>query len=259
VHEHPPAPQAPQAPQTPQTPQAPQAPPRRRRRFRPLKWIRNLFLLLLCVLVAYAAVRYGPNLYRRFIGNGNTAWVSERFSEELKAKNELIVYEATLTGQETVTQDAWLLGTVQKVTVPYTFTIGFTVDLSLASVSVDAATDTIVVQLPPPVAKYPKLTVDQTNLQKNDWLYPLTPERYAEITAEIELKLTEECSGKQAYLDAAWEAAVDDMESLFGGIAAQSTDGVTCAIRVIENDGLAPAETTPEADAPTPSPTPEAA
>ena len=34
-----------------------------------------------------------------------------------------------------MTQDAWLLGTVQKVEMPYTFRMSFTVDLSLAVVS----------------------------------------------------------------------------------------------------------------------------
>lgn len=70
---------------------------------------------------------------------GNTQWISERFSETLREKNELVVYEVEITGQETVSQDAWLLGTVQKVEMPYTFQMSFTVDLSQAVVSAGEA------------------------------------------------------------------------------------------------------------------------
>ncbi len=229
----------------------------RRRRFRPIRFLKRLLVIVLCFALAYAGIRFGPNLYRRFFGDGRTTWVSERFSEELKEKNELVVYEAALTGQDTVTQDAWLLGTVQKVTVPYSFSIRFTVDLSLARVSVDTATDALVVVLPPPQAKYGKLTVDEAGLQKYDWLYPLTPERYAEITGEIERKLTAECSSNREYIAAAGNAAKKDMEDLFGSIAAQSKDGVTCTVQVVQDDSLASDETESVPEAPTA--TPEAA
>lgn len=82
----------------------PRRPARRRGRMR--RFFRRVFLLVLCLALAFLAVRFGPNLYRRFFGDGNTTWISERFGEQLKEKNELVVYEATLTGQETVSQSA---------------------------------------------------------------------------------------------------------------------------------------------------------
>lgn len=210
----------------------PRRPARRRGRLR--RFFRRVFLLVLCLALAFLAVRFGPNLYRRFFGDGNTSWISERFGEQLKEKNELVVYEATLTGQETVSQSAWLIGDVQQVIVPYSFTISFVVDLSRANVSVKSASDTIEVTLPAPEAKYPKLTVDETKMKKYDLLYPLTPERYADIKAQIEKKLTDECANKQEYLDLAWETAVKNMESLFKTVAEQSKDGVTCTISVTQ-------------------------
>ncbi|MCE5344104.1 MAG: DUF4230 domain-containing protein [Eubacteriales bacterium] len=229
----------------------------RRRRFRPRRFVKRFFLLLICLALTFLAVRFGPDLYRRFIGDGNTTWVSERFSEEMAEKNELVVYQTTLTGQETVAQEAWLLGTVQKVAIPYSFSLSFAVDLSLAKVRVDTATDTIVVLLPSPVAKYPKLTVDETQVQKNDWLYPLTPERYAEMKNEIEQKLYDECATKQEYLDAAWQTAVKDMETLFSGIASTSRDGVTCTITILRDDNLSAPTAEPDAT-PSPAPSPTA-
>lgn len=221
-------------------PPAPDEAPRRpRRRFHPLRFFRRLLTLILCLAVAFLAVRFGPNLYRRFFGDGNTRWVSERFGEELKTQNELVVYQATITGQETVSQEAWLLGTVQQVVVPYSYAISFSINLNQAQVDVDTASDTLIVRLPSPLPGYSKLTVDEDQMQKNDWLYPLTPERYSEIKSEIEQKLYDECSTNQTYLDAAWDSAVDNMEKLFTGISATSRDGVTCTIQVVRDDSLA--------------------
>lgn len=210
----------------------------RRRRFSLRRFFRLLFLLVVCLAIAFVAVRFGPNIYRRLFGDGNTTWISQRFGEELKAKNELVVYEVSLTGQETAQQNAWLIGKVQEVLVPYTFTLSFTVDLSRANVSVDTAANAILVRLPSPQPKYPKLTVDETRMKKYDLLYPLTPERYAEIQTTIEQKLLAECSAKQEYLDAAWSSAVTNMQTLFTTIAESSEQGVTCEIQVIRDDRL---------------------
>jgi len=227
----------------------------RQRRHGLKRFFRNLFLLILFVALAFVAVRFGPNLYKRFFGDGNTTWISERFGEVLKEKNELVVFETTLTGQETVSQNAWLIGKVQEVLVPYSFSISFVIDLSPAKVSVDLASDTINVRIPSPVAKYQKLTVDESKMKKYDWLYPLTPERYAEIKSNIEQKLYDECATKQDYLDAAWNTAVKNMESLFKSVAENSTDGVTCKIQVIRDDTLTqPATTLEESIAPTATP-----
>ena len=218
----------------------------RKRRHGIRRFFRALFLVVLCLAIAFVAVRFGPNLYRRFFGNGNTTWISERFGEELKEKNELIVNEVKLTGQETVQQNAWLIGKVQEVLIPYTYTLSYTVDLSLADVQVNDIGDTITVRLPSPMAKYAKLTVDESTVQKHDLLYPLTPERYAEIKNEIEARLTAEASDNQKYLDAAWQAAVKNMESLFKSIAERSAEGVTCEIQVLRDDRLAQPTASPE-------------
>ena len=103
------------------------------------KFIKRLFGFVLLIAGVFVGVRYGPNLYMRLFGSGNAQWVSERFSETLKEKNELVVYEVETTGQETVTQDAWVLGTVQKVVMPYTFRMSYTVDLSIATVTANGS------------------------------------------------------------------------------------------------------------------------
>lgn len=215
------------------------------------KFFRAVFLLVCCLAIVFLAIRFGPNLYQRLSGGGNTLWISERFSEELKEKNEWVVFETTLTGQETVSQNAWLLGKVQEVFVPYSYSIRFVVDLSHSRVSVNGST--IEVRLPSPKASYSKLTVDESKMIKHDWLYPLTPERYAAIKEEIEAKLFAESATNQEYLDAAWNSSVKNMEGLFTSLVDQSEMGKTCDIKVIMDDDIL---TVTDSPAPTATATP---
>ena len=218
------------------------------------RFFTTIFWLLIIAALAFWAVRFGPSLYARIFSGENTNWISERFQEELKEKNELVVFEATITGREIATQNAWLLGTVQEVSMPYSYSISYLVDLSQSTVSAEGSL--IRVQLPAPRAGYSKLTVDEANMQKNDWLYRLTPERYAAIKEELEAKLFAETALKQEYLEAAWNAAVKSMESLFQSVANQSAMGATCEIRV-EMASFAPPSMPDAFAAPDPYSTPE--
>ena len=182
-------------------------------------------------------MRFGPYLWERLFGGANTQWISQRFSETLREKNELVVYEIETTGQETVSQEAWLLGTVQKVEMPYTFRMSFTVDLSRAQVVTDGSAVTL--RVPSPQPGYQKLIVDESKVKKYDWFYRLTTERYAAIKQEVEDRLFEEYSHNQDYQQNAWNTAVHNLESLFGSVADQSRLGNTCTFQIVRDDTLA--------------------
>ena len=196
--------------------------------------LKRIFRTLLIVVVVLAAVSFGPDLLARFFLTGNTQWISERFSEELKEKSELVVLEIVLTGQETASQEAWLVGTVQEVRVPYSYSIHFSVDLSQSVV--ESTGNTIEIRLPPPQAGFSKLTVDEQNMQRRDWLYPLTPEHYADIKAEIEQKLYDECAGNPAYLERARAAAEEKIKALFVAFAEAAGQGAGADILVVVGD-----------------------
>lgn len=196
------------------------------------KFLKRLLCFAVCLALAVGLVRFGPYLYERFFGTGNTKWISQKLSETLREKNELLVYEAEITGQETVSQEAWLIGTVQKVEIPYTFQINFSVDLSLAKV--EAVGSVVEVRVPAPVPGYHKLIVDEAGVRKQDWLYRLTPERYAAIKQELEQRLFDEYSVNETYRQNAWNTTVHNLQGLFQSIAAQSAMGETCRIRVIQ-------------------------
>ena len=201
------------------------------------KFFRRLLSTFLLALVALAVIQLGPGLYARFFAANNTQWISERFSEELREKNELVVFETILTGKETARLEAWLVGTVQEVQIPYSYTISFSVDLSQSVVQ--SAGNTVEVILPSPRAVFSKLTVGEPNMKKNDWLYPLTPERYADIKAEVEQRLYAECAENPVFLERARATAVERMEALFFSFAEQAGQRVGEDILVIVGDATA--------------------
>ena len=147
-----------------------------------------------------------------------------------------MVYEVETTGQETVTQDAWILGTVQKVVVPYIFQMSYTVDLSHAAVSAEGTE--IQVRVPAPVPGYQKLTVNEEEVQKVDWLYPLTPERYTEIKQTIETRLFEEAKANPEYAQNAWAITVRDLENLFKAVVESAGSGSGCTVSVLLDETL---------------------
>ncbi len=191
-----------------------------------------LFSVLLCTVFLY----YAPSLYMELFGTNNTLWISEQLSKTVEDKNELIVYQINTTGQETVSEEAWLIGTVQQVILPYAFEMQYTVDLNCAQIVVVG--ETIEVRVPPPSATYYKLTVDEENIVIDDWLYRLTPERYAEIVSETQERLYDLHKDNEEDAQNAWLNTIRNLESLFQSIVESSTFGQTCGIQVIADESL---------------------
>jgi len=189
--------------------------------------------LILCAVLVAAGVLFGPRLYALLFRGSNATWVSERLSEELNEKRELVVLEKVITGRETVSTDAWLIGTVQEVILPYTFSANFSVDLRQAGVSYDKQSNTIQVLLPLPTVAYYKLTVDEENVEKHDFFYPLTADRYAEIQRELEQKLYGEVTNDPALKESAWASAVSETEALYQALLTANGTNAVFTIQVI--------------------------
>lgn len=206
--------------------------------------LKTLLTLILCAVLIAGGVLFGPRLYKLLFGGANATWVSERFTEALTEKRELLVLEKTITGQESVSTDAWLIGTVQKVTIPYTFSVNFSVNLQQSSVEYDEASNTIQVYLPQPEAKYYKLTVDEESVEKRDLLYPLTSERYTEIKQELEQKLYDEVTSDAELKNSAWASAVSETEALYQSILEANGETASFGVEVLE--AVQPAEATAE-------------
>ena len=175
-----------------------------------------VLIMIVFTLLIVLGYNFAPKVFDLMFGPARVGWISERLSETLREKSELVIYEVEVTAQETVTQEAWLIGTVQKIEIPYTFSIRYTIDLSKAEVTTDDHMISIV--LPKPKAQYAQLTVDEDRVKKQDWLYPLSLERYDEIKKEIEHKLVEEYSNHEAYLEESWTLGRKQVEGFFEAI-----------------------------------------
>ncbi len=221
---------------------------RPRHRFSIIRLFKGIFAFVIILAIAFFLYKCWPYISERIFGSGSTQWISERFSETLKEKNELVVYEIETTGQETVTETAWLVGTVQKVEMPYTFTLNYTVDLSKATVRVEG--NTVVVGVPKPQPTYHKLVADDENMRKSDFFYPLTPERYSDIKRQTEQKLYNEYSANDDIRRSAWNKTVANLESLFQSVVEERSGmGAAFTVRI---EQIVPTETTssPDAEAP---------
>ena len=194
------------------------------------KALRRLAAVAACVALAVVLARFGPYLTARLFGNGDIVRISERFSEALREKSELVVYEVEVDGQETVSQEAWLLGTVQMVDMSYTFLVRYYVDLSRATVS--AQEHTIHVQLPALSMGYAQLEVDETQVRTYDFLYSLTPQRYAEIKEEPRARLVAEYAADASCWQKARDAAVTSVERLLDSVAANASTAYQLIVEV---------------------------
>lgn len=195
------------------------------------KLVKKLISTLLTFSLAAVLIYNSPVLVTLLFGESRVEWVSERFSETLKEKSELVVFEAEVSAADTITQEAWLIGTVQSVEIPYTFHVRYAVDLSAAKTEI--TDQTVIVSLPRPEAKYQQLTVDEEKVKKQDWLYPLTPERYSEIKAELEQRLLDEFSNHPVYLDQAWDIACQQLENMFSSLTSGNLLMAGCELQVV--------------------------
>ena len=206
------------------------------------RFLKSVITIILCVALTAGGVLYGPQVYRLLFGGANATWISERFSEELIQKRELIVLEKVITGQENISTDAWLIGTVQEVVIPYTFAADYSVDLSSAAVAYNADRSVIEVRVPTPEVNHYKLTVDENSVEKYDFLYPLTSDRYAEMKQEIEKKLYDEIVSDPELAESAWAAVVSEMEALYQALLDGSDTAADFDIEVIKAVTQPPAE-----------------
>ena len=200
-------------------------------------------MLVLCFALIAVAGRFAPDFLDAIFRDRNTEWFSERFSVQLEEKNEWVVLSNTITGRETVSQSALLLGTVQEVSIPYAYSVSFVINLSQCTVAANG--DTMEVYLPAPEAAYSKLTVDDDNIEKRDFLRPLTHQRYAEIINELESKLYLEASTSPENLEAAWDSAVKNMEKLYLDFVQESGKAISPQIKIIRISSVLPTFASP--------------
>lgn len=170
-----------------------------------------------CVLIALLAVAlvvFAPGIRGLLGGLVPGAGIIEttQLTHELQEMGVLTAQKHTDTGVFVSTLPAIIIGTAQKVTVPYEYTISYGVDLEKATIS--AVDDgLLLVSLPPAEMVHDAMRVTG-EVEVFDLLYPLTEARYQEILD------TQAEAFRQAYLEepgyalVAWETAKEKVSAL---------------------------------------------
>lgn len=193
------------------------------------KFFLFLFVLVLLVAAVFAVVLFTP-------GETGVKWLSVTFSETLKEQNELLVYTGEKTGREIYQRNAPIVGTIQEVELPYTFSFDYSVDLSKAEVEVNGKI--VYVRVPGPRLRDYKLTIVDNEVERSGGLVYLSPNKYTEIKQSLEQRLLSETQSNQQYTTDAWNVAVRNLTSLLTSVAqANSVDG-GFTIEVIRDDTL---------------------
>ncbi len=191
------------------------------------KFIIIIFAMVLVAAIVVVAIFFGPS-------ESKAKWLTASFTETLKEKNELIVYSGERTGRDTYQRNAMIVGTIQEVEIPYTFTFDYTVDLSKATV--EASGTTIYVRVPAPSLTKHKLSVVDSEVERTGALVVLTPDKYTQIKQSLEERLLEETLANEENNSQAWEITVRNLTNLLTSVARANAAFGGYTIEVIRDD-----------------------
>lgn len=188
-----------------------------------------LFLIILALTALVVVAVLSP-------GESGVKWLSVCFSETLKEQNELIVYNGEKTGIEIYQRNAPIVGTIQEVEMPYTFSFEFSVDLSKAVV--DVSGKDVTVHVPGPRLYNYKMTVVDSDVERSGALMVLPATKYTEIKQSLESRLLTETQNNEAYVTEAWNVTVRNLTNLLTSVAQANDVGGALNIQIIRDDTL---------------------
>lgn len=188
-----------------------------------------LFLVILALTALVVVAVLSP-------GESGVKWLSVQFSETLKEQNELIVYSGEKTGIEIYQRNAPIVGTIQEVEMPYTFSFEFSVDLSKAVVDVNGKN--VTVHVPGPRLYNYKMSVVDSDVERSGALMVLPATKYTEIKQGLESRLLAETQSNEAYVTEAWNVTVRNLTNLLTSVAQTNDLNTGLNIQIIRDDTL---------------------
>ncbi len=165
-----------------------------------------LSLVLVIVLLPYAskwAAKLIPDL------SGAAVNTSVTLSQKLSQSARLECVQVDVNGVLDSTTNALLIGTVQSVQIAYTYHASIGIDLTKVQIRTEG--NTVVLELPEMEVLSDSLT--PTQIQRNDFWYPLTDERRQQLLndeqeARREKHLTEVSSSEEG-----WDYVINALNS----------------------------------------------
>lgn len=177
-----------------------------------LKFLLRALALALAITLVIVIYPYARQWLSSILPQGKYEQVSKLLSHQMEKAGELTAIKHTDTGLMTSTTNAFLIGNVQTVKVPYAYEIGL--GFKLSDVRLDSGESGITAYLPPITMLYDSFQVTGEPEVKDFW-YKLSEKKYQQMLDEQAEKCRAEYIGNEKYLQEAWEAACEALEKLF--------------------------------------------
>lgn len=176
------------------------------------KAVLRVIALALAIILAVTLLPYARNFLRQYLPQGKYDQTSARLTHEMQAVGELTAVRHRDTGVMVATVDALLVGTVQKVSVPYAYEIGL--GLRLDDVKLTPTENGITVSVPDAAMLYDSFTVTGEP-EVSDFWYRLTENRYQQMLDGQAAACRAEYLEDAVCMQQAWDAACDQLAALF--------------------------------------------
>lgn len=183
------------------------------------RFILRVLALALAIVLAVALLPYARDLLRAYFPQGKYEQTTTRLTHEMQAVGELTAVRHSDTGVMTATVDALLVGTVQKVSVPYAYEIGL--GLRLSDVVLTPTESGIIVSVPDAEMLHDSFSVTG-DPDVSDFWYRLTESRYQQMLNAQAAACRAEYLEDPVVMQEAWDAACEQLSALFAKWAGET-------------------------------------
>lgn len=176
------------------------------------KYLLRVLTLTLVTLLVVTLLPYAREWLGALLPEGKYQRASQLLTHQMEKAGELTAVRHTDTGVMTAHTDALLIGTVQRVSVPYTYEIGL--GFSLKDVRLTATEDGIQAALPAVRMLFDSFQVTGAP-QIEDFWYRLSETQYQKMLDEQAAACRSAYLENDALMQEAWAAACETLTGLF--------------------------------------------
>lgn len=180
-----------------------------------------LRIISLAAIIALTIVLYPhvSELINDTILDGKYERTSVMLTQEMKKAGELTAIRHQETGLMEAKVDAAFIGTVGIVKAPYTYEIGL--GFALSEVVLSATDEGIEAALPDIRMLYDQFQITGKP-EISDWWQLMTEQRYQQMINDQHAACRNEYLKRHENMEAAWQAACEQLEELFSGWAGET-------------------------------------
>lgn len=175
-------------------------------------WFVRIFSSAAIMAVMIALLPYATNLLGLLFPMPDPIYASTLLKREMAKVGKLTCMEYKDTGIAAATTSALLIGDVQKVSVPYEYTIALGIDLE--QVKITAEKDHIALTLPPVGMLYDSFNVTGDAQIEDFWL-PLSQSRYQKILDDRAAACRQEILSDETLMQKASQATLEKVTGLY--------------------------------------------